>query len=107
MENVLIHLTKLVIPAMALMIPLIALTSHTIVKPVVKALTRLADHQPERGDRATDQRALELEQRIASLERTLARIVEEQDFQRELLRGAASGTARLSENTPPRPLSRG
>jgi hypothetical protein len=107
MESVLIHLSKLIIPMMALSIPIIAVTSRTLVQPLVRALTRLAEQQQGRGDRTTDHRALELEQRIASLERTLERILEEQEFQRELLRGAASGTRRLSESEAPRPPSRG
>jgi hypothetical protein len=107
MENVLIHFSKLIIPMMALSIPIIAVTSRTIVQPLVKALTRLADHQQGRGERTTDQRTLELEKRIASLEGTLERILEEQEFQRELLRGAANGTARLGETATPRPLSHG
>lgn len=107
MEHFLIHLTRLIIPMMALAIPLVVVTSRFIVQPVVKALTRLSDQSQGRADRTTDQRALELEQRMSSLERTLERILEEQEFQRELLHGAASGAARLSENTEPRPLSRG
>lgn len=95
----------LLIPIIALMIPLVAVTSYAVVQPIVKAIARLAESQQGKvAGPGPDQRILDLEQRVASLERTLTRVVEEQEFHRELRSGGNPSTARLAGDLEgPRP----
>jgi hypothetical protein len=81
---------RLIIPIMALMIPLTVVGSIFIVQPVVKALTRLAEAQNSRPRLAGEQGTTDLEQRLANLERMLQRVLEDQEFQRQL-RGGTPG----------------
>jgi hypothetical protein len=100
MTDILVQLTRLLIPIMALAIPLVVVTSYFVVQPVVKALTRLAEVPGGRSDRsghesgapdslAQRQGLKELEERLHSIGRVLGRLLEEQEFQRELRSGAA------------------
>lgn len=106
MQEVFLLLAKLSIPILALLIPIIAITAHYVVQPVVQALTRLAETSGQRSHgRGRDDHGLpnpaaapglvELEQRMLSIERVLGRILEEQEFQRELKSGSASRAARV------------
>jgi hypothetical protein len=89
---------RLLIPIMALAIPLVVVTSIFLVQPLVRVLTRLAETQSNRAGIGGDARTAELEQRLSQIERTLQRVVEEQDFHRQL----RSGTPRplTAENEP-------
>lgn len=79
------------VPMMALAIPLAAVIGHVVVKPIVNAISKLPAAPAARGAVAapTDGQLQQVEERLAALERTLGRIEEEQDFQRELLGGRA------------------
>ncbi|HET7274242.1 MAG TPA: hypothetical protein VFI91_03645 [Longimicrobiaceae bacterium] len=83
MEEILVML----IPVIALLIGLAGATGSLIVKPLVQALEKLTEAQSQVGSRS-EVDALELEQRVASLENSLARIRDEQNFHRELQGGA-------------------
>lgn len=104
MEEVLLQLARLAVPILALMIPIIALTAHYVVQPLVGALSRLIESKERSaavgaaGQDVVSARDLAaLEQRLASVERALGRVLEEQEFQRELQRGAPRPAVRAGE----------
>lgn len=76
---------RLLIPLMALSIPMIAVTGRFIVKPLVDAITR-AGH--ERAGLESQQllvgRIAALEDRLAGMERTLRQVQDAQSFQAQL-----------------------
>jgi hypothetical protein len=85
------------VPMMALAIPLAAVIGHVVVKPIVNAISKLPAAPAARGAVApTDRQLQQVEERLAALERTLGRIEEEQDFQRKLL-GSRADEARARE----------
>jgi len=78
----------ILVPMTALAIPLTAVVGHVVVKPIVEAITKLSSAQSARTAQApAPEQLLQLEERLSSLERTLSRIEEEQEFQRKLLGG--------------------
>ena len=83
------------VPLMALAIPLTAVAGRVVVKPIVEAIAKLNATQvrAQTGDVPLEQRLVQTEERIAGMERLLERIVEEQDFQRKLLSGRIGGDA--------------
>lgn len=83
------------VPMMALAIPLTAVVGRVVVKPIVDAISKLAAAQSERNAALpSGERLLQMEERLYAMERMLGRIEEEQDFQRKLLgsRGAEVGS---------------
>lgn len=82
-----VEIVELLIPIMALMIPLTAIGYYCVIQPLVKAILRFADAYEKRGELPADERLLRLERQIAALQTTLDRVLEEQEFQRELRRG--------------------
>lgn len=103
MEEVLLQLARLAVPILALMIPIVALTAHYVVQPLVDVLTRLIESKERSAVGAAGQDVVSardlaaLEQRLASVERALGRVLEEQEFQRELQRGAPRPAVRAGE----------
>ena len=92
MENVWV-----LIPLMALSIPLAAVVGRVVIKPVVDAITQLSGAQAaSRSTAPIEQRLAATEERLASIERILTKVVEEQDFQRQLMAGRQSATRELS-----------
>ena len=78
------------VPMMALAIPLAAVIGHVVVKPIVDAISKLSAAQSARvAPGPPPQQLQQVEERLAALERTLGRIEEEQEFQRKLLSGRA------------------
>lgn len=108
MQVFLIDTLQLFIPVIALLIALVGATGSLIVKPLVQALARLTEAQPKLHGGASDPSVLDLEQRIISLERTLERVLEEQEFERELQSGRAPATPHFAaDQEEARSLSRG
>jgi hypothetical protein len=85
------------IPLFALGIPLSAVIGATIVRPIVHALTRLADaDKAPVNAQVMDQRFTELDDRLARIERHLARAFPEPDTRRQFER-PQEVTSALSE----------
>ncbi|MGH7467147.1 MAG: hypothetical protein ACRENP_04090 [Longimicrobiales bacterium] len=91
---------RLLIPIMALLIPLTVVASIFIVQPVVKALTRLAEVQNSRPKQVTEHGPTDLEQRMAHIERMLQRVLEDQEFQRQLRSGSPSVSRPVDDQEP-------
>jgi hypothetical protein len=86
------------IPLMALSIPLAAVVGRVVIKPVVDAITQLSGAQASgRMTAPIEQRLAATEERLAGIERLLEKVVEEQDFQRKLM----SSRPPAKELTPP------
>jgi len=106
MPELIIGALPLLIPVLALSIGLVVVVGGVIVQPLTKALVRLADAQSVPRTEPTGQRVTELENRVASLERTLEQVLEEQYFQRELQSGptpAKKEAQPVSREIGPRP----
>lgn len=82
------------VPLMALAIPLTAVAGRVVVKPIVDAIAKLNATQvrAQTDDAPLEQRLVQTEERLAGMERLLERILEEQDFQRKLLAGRAAAS---------------
>ncbi len=88
MEHFILSVMGLSIPILALLIPLVAVTSKFLVKPVADIVTgRLQAQQPDAALPA-DPRIPELERQVAELQTSLQRVLEEQEFDRQLRIGA-------------------
>ncbi len=75
----------LLIPIIALMIPLTIVTGRFVIQPIVNALGKLADKQPTSGELANMAgRLAATEERLENIERVLYRLEEAQSFHREL-----------------------
>lgn len=82
---------RMLIPVMGVSIPLVVVVGAFIVQPIVKAVSRVQDARgsmPALGP--IEQRLQATETRLAQLERQMSRMLEEQEFQRNLLSGRAS-----------------
>jgi len=77
---------RMLIPVMGVSIPLVVVVGAFIVQPIVKAVSRM---QEARGAAPAigplEQRLQATEERLAQMERQMSRMVEEQEFQRNLL----------------------
>jgi hypothetical protein len=93
MPELIIGALPLLIPIIALSIGLVVIVGGVIVQPLTKALTRLATAQEHPHIDPSGQRVADVEKRMAALERTLEQILEEQHFQRELQLAPASSEA--------------
>ncbi len=85
MQHFILSVMGLSIPILALLIPLVVVTSHFLVKPVADLLAgRVQPPDAPAGALAADGRIPELERQVAELQSTLQRVLEEQDFERQL-----------------------
>jgi hypothetical protein len=78
------------IPIIAVSIPLVAVIGRVIVQPIVNALARSNDNQRLASSADSDQRLARMEAQLAMMEQSVARIAEAQDFQAKLLAGPAA-----------------
>lgn len=87
----------LLIPIIGVSIPLVIVAGRFIVQPIVNAITK----QAEARDNSQlvvplNQRLAAAEERIQQLERSLDRVLQEQEFNRKLT-SRSSGGGRLTE----------
>ncbi len=83
----------LLIPIIGVSIPLVIVAGRFIVQPIVSAISRHADaRDSSQLVVPLSQRLAAVEERIQRLERTLDRVVEDQEFNRELRSGRTSRT---------------
>jgi hypothetical protein len=74
------------VPLMALSIPLAAVVGRVVVKPIVDAISKLPAMRPvEPANARQGEYVQALEERVALLERSLTQVRDEQEFQRRLL----------------------
>lgn len=89
MQDFILGFMGLLIPIIALLIPLVAVTSHFLVKPLANILSgRLQLPDAPAGALPADPRLAELEHQVADLQGSLQRVLEEQEFERRLRIGA-------------------
>ncbi len=89
MHDFILGFMGLLIPIIALLIPLVAVTSHFLVKPLATILSaRLPPADAPAGALPADPRIAELEHQVAELQGSLQRVLEEQAFDRQLRIGA-------------------
>ncbi len=85
MHHFVLSFMGLLIPILALLIPLVAVTSHFLVKPVADILAgRLQTPNAPAGALPADPRIAELEHQVAELQVSLERVLQEQEFDRQL-----------------------
>ena len=77
----------LMIPILALLIGLVIIGSIFIVHPIVQAITRFAEAHQNSAGSLSPAEVQQLEARIGSLEETLHRVLEAQEFERALKKG--------------------
>ena len=83
MEEVL----QLMIPIIALSIPMVAVAGRFVVKPLVEAITRAGSERTNREQQALAGRLALLEERLGGMERTLRQVQEAQSFQAQISAG--------------------
>ena len=97
----------ILIPILALSIPLVAVVGRVIIEPIVKALTQLA--QTERAGVAIsahdERRAAQLEARLDGMEQLLQRLVDDYEF-RKALESPAPPPQVTSPSASPPPVAR-
>jgi hypothetical protein len=80
------YLSPILIPIIALSIPLVAVLGRVIVQPITKAVMHLAEIQA--GDRSapalSEPRAAELEARLDRIEQVLGRLADDYEFRQAL-----------------------
>ena len=87
MEDIL----PLLIPIIGVSIPLIVVAGKFIVQPILQTLNRRAELQASAADTQPLLRRLEAtEERLAQLEKSVDRVLDEQEFQGRLLSGRVS-----------------
>jgi hypothetical protein len=98
------ELSPVLIPIIALSIPLVAVLGRVIVQPITKAVMHLAEIQA--GDRSgpalPDHRAAELEARLDRIEQMLGRLADDYEFRQALQAPAPPSleTAKSPINVP-------
>ena len=86
------------IPILGVSIPLVVVAGKFIVQPIIAALTRLSESERAAQSMApVEQRLAATEERLERIERNLGRLLDEQEFQRNLL-GRKSGSVPGSES---------
>jgi hypothetical protein len=91
MEDVL----PLLIPIIGVSIPLVVVAGKFIVQPILQVLNKRTELQAAARDVEPLARRLEAtEERLAMLEKSLDRVLEEQEFQGKLLSGHSGPTER-------------
>ncbi len=88
MDQFILSVMGLSIPIIALLIPLVAVTSKFLVKPVADLVTGRLQAQQPGAALPPDPRIPELERQVAELQSSLQRVLEEQEFDRQLRIGA-------------------
>jgi hypothetical protein len=83
-ETFTLRFMTLLIPILALLIPIIAVTSHYLVKPLTDALAARMKQSAASAGTLGEDRVPQLERQVARLQSTLDRVLEEQEFQRQL-----------------------
>jgi hypothetical protein len=92
---------KLLIPLFALCIPLVAIVGRQIVRPLTEVIGRLAEQQARLGSpRQNEAEMAELQGRLEQMERVLAKVVDEQEFQRALLESGSRTEVRPISASP-------
>jgi hypothetical protein len=77
---------RLLIPLIGVSIPFVVVAGKFVVQPIVAALLRHAEVRNANHNLApVEQRLAATEERLAQLERTFSHVLEEQEFQRNLL----------------------
>ncbi len=84
MQHFILSFMGLLIPILALLIPLVAVIAHFLVKPIADILAQRLKAQPAGGALPADDRIPALERQIAELQSSLQRVLEEQEFDRQL-----------------------
>jgi CRISPR/Cas system CMR subunit Cmr4 (Cas7 group RAMP superfamily) len=85
---------RLLIPIMAISIPLVIVTGRFVIQPIVQALSRLSEQQGGSKDIGRlEQRMAHTEERLEGIERALNRLAEAQDFHRQLRAAPPAGAA--------------
>lgn len=77
----------LMIPIISLLIGLVIVGSIFIVHPIVQAITKMAEAHQNNAGTLSSADVQQLEARIGSLEETLHRVLEAQEFERALRSG--------------------
>lgn len=77
----------ILVPILALSIPLVAIIGRHIVRPLAEALTRAPAAGHEMANAEARRELEELRDRLDGLEKALSRVEEEQSFQRALQTG--------------------
>ena len=93
------EILRLLIPIMAVSIPLVVVAGRFVVQPILQTLNRQAELQSAARDVAPLAKRLEAtEERLAQIEKSLDRVLEEQEFQGRLLssRSETQGAPSLS-----------
>jgi hypothetical protein len=88
---------RMLIPVMGVSIPLVVVVGAFIVQPIVRAVSRMSDARsavPALGP--LEQRLQATEERLALMERQMGRMLEEQEFQRNLL-SSRPGTRSMAD----------
>ena len=75
------------IPIIGVSIPLVVVIGRFIVQPLVTALSQHSVSKDSQPLAPVTQRLAQAEERIVQLERSLERVIEEQDFHRKLNSG--------------------
>ncbi len=84
MQHFILSFMGLLIPILALLIPLVAVIAHLLVKPVTEILAQRLEIQRSAAAPLADERIPQLERQIAELRGSLQRVLEEQEFERQL-----------------------
>ncbi len=84
MQHFILSFMGLLIPILALLIPLVAVTAHFLVKPIADELTKRLEAERASGTLPADPRIPVLERQVSELQRALERVLEEQEFERQL-----------------------
>jgi hypothetical protein len=88
----------LLIPIIAVSIPLVVVAGRFVVQPITTAVLKLAESQSAAKNAAPlEQRLAYTEDRLARLEKALGTILEDQKFTRELLASRSQGTPSSGE----------
>src|SRR5690606_36928377 len=77
----------LLIPVLALLIGLVIIAGIFLVQPLVRAISRLAEVRQGGSLEVLPAATARLEERVAMLESTLEKVLEEREFERQLRAG--------------------
>ncbi|HET7322380.1 MAG TPA: hypothetical protein VFI96_07805 [Longimicrobiaceae bacterium] len=91
-----LEVSPILIPILALSIPLVAVVGRVIIQPIVSAISELARSQqaPQLDDRSAE-RIARLEAQLQEMDHAMARLVEDYEFRRELQQPRAESATAL------------
>jgi hypothetical protein len=98
------HFLPILIPILALCIPLAAVVGRMVIQPLVEAIARLAEVQRGAGAGGAalpQERLAQLEARLEGIEKSLGRLEEESEFRRLLERKEAESLSPRSGDDRP------